>query len=105
MFLVSLYDRSSNQTDTETINFFEGLSDKCDDIRNNFNVHYKEWLITEYKHCWDWLAVSLDLNQIVSDFTFECRNSRGIHILDLYSRKIYLLLHQIYNIVKSSVAL
>ena len=92
-----MYDRSSNQTDTETIHFFEGFSDQCDDIRNkyldselivvgDFNVHYKEWLITNTNIAGrnaDWLAVSLDLNQIVRDFTFECQNSRGIHILDL----------------------
>ena len=46
---------SPNQTDSETLSFFEGLSDKCDDIRKqhpyselimvgDFNAHHKEWL-------------------------------------------------------------
>ena len=53
-FVLQLY-RSPNQTDSETMNFFEGLSDKCDDIRNkhpdselimvgDFNAHHKQSL-------------------------------------------------------------
>jgi len=54
LFLISLY-RSPNQTDSETMSFFDELSDKCDDIRNqhpycelilvgDFNAHHKKWL-------------------------------------------------------------
>ena len=53
----------------------------------DFNAHHKEWLNHRDTNIAgrnaEWLAVSNDLSQIVSDSTFECQNSRGIHILDL----------------------
>ena len=53
----------------------------------NFNAHRKEWLNHRDTNIAgrnaEWLAVSHDLTQIVSDSIFECQNSRGIHILGL----------------------
>ena len=85
LFLISLY-RSPNQTESETMNFFDELSDKCDDIRNqhpycelilfgDFNAHHREWLNHQDTNCAgrqaEWFATSHDLTQMVSDSTFK----------------------------------
>ena len=70
------------------MNFFDELSDKCDDIRNqhpycglilvgDFNAHHREWLNYRDTNCAGrqakWFATWHDLTQIVSDSTFESK--------------------------------